>query len=458
MVMTTSAGQAAQQTDIRSHFRFRQLEIARRHAVDVLFFIYLIIVLEGLIRKYGLPDYQRPLILLRDPVVLYLYIHALRNGLVKRSALLVSGLILMVATILVVGIQLTTTNVPDFLMAFGFRMYYSLLLMPFIIATVFNHEDMQRFFRLNLILVTLMAPLLVLQVTSPKISWINTGGAFDEDLRFINLTYGTFIRPSGFFTSTGGAGPFLTLAGAIILSIALMPRRERPCSALMFMVATVSFMVSIAVCGNRGAIVGLLIVGISASLLRFILPLGHQGANRAIFGAAAYAVACFVVALVLFPDNFSALEERWSGANAYVGPFQIIYRALDGFIDFIGFLDRVPGQGIGIGAATNAATTYFVQSAYLFEAESGWSRHIVDLGPFLGIVFIGWRIWFTIHLFLSSLSIARSVGDPRPWLMFAAMGIIILYGQTSGNSTIAGLAWFGAGLILAAPNYARTLR
>ena len=53
--------------------RSRQHEISRRHAVDVVILIYLIIVLDGVLRKYLFPNIQRELAFLRDPIVLYLY-------------------------------------------------------------------------------------------------------------------------------------------------------------------------------------------------------------------------------------------------------------------------------------------------------------------------------------------------------------------------------------------------
>lgn len=456
MAVTTTASEAAQRPDAHRRFRSRQFENARRHSVDVLFFIYLILIFDGVLRKYGLPEYQRPLILLRDPVVFYLYIHALRHGLMQRSAFLFTGLVFAMLTIIVVGIQMETSAVPTFMMVYGFRMYYSLLLLPFVMAVVLNNQDLQRFFRLNLILVTLMAPLMVLQVVSSPQDWINTGGAMDDALLFRNLSYAGFVRPSGFFTSTGGAGPFLMLVGAIVLSVALMPKSERGCSQRLFVAGTLSLMVCASVCGNRGALLGLLLVGVGALLLTFILPPGHIASSRAVTRAVALAIGGLVVALVFFPKNFDAMEIRWTAANANVGPFQIIYRALDSFVDFVRMIELVPPDGVGMGAGTNAATAYLVTSTYGFEAESGWSRHIVDLGPFLGITFIVWRIALTIYVGMVAFKHGRRSGDHRPWLIFAAMGHIILFGQTSGNSDVAGFAWFAIGLILAAPNYVRS--
>jgi hypothetical protein len=103
-----------------------------------------------------------------------------------------------------------------------------------------------------------------------------------------------------------------------------------------------------------------------------------------------------------------------------------------------------------------APTASFAQIMDLVEND--WSRHIVDLGPIIGIGYIVFRIVFTIHLGIIAVQSAIRYSDPRPWLIFSAIGIEILNGTVAGQTTLNGLTWFYVGLVMAAPTYRRSFR
>lgn len=442
-------------------------ERARRHAVKLLFIVYVIIMLDGVLRKYILPQAQRPLIFLQDPFVLYLYYHALRHNFVRKSGLLAMGAGLLILG-LFIGVAHAFDEENSFLLAlFGLRQYFFFIPLPFVMAVVIGRDDLDRFFRLNLILLILMAPLMVAQVLSPLDSWVNAGVLVDGAQSLGNGTFGggdsTFVRAPGFFTSAGGINIILPLDAAILLLVWMMPRRERPCSRLLLGVSAAAMFLAIAASGNRGAIMGLLLVGIAGGMLPLFMP-GTRSAVGAIGVSAILAIAAVGSFILFFPEQYSALYDRWIGANAGEGDFAILYRAFDNFTYFFSVIPYTPILGFGLGTGTNGADILGVNPVdstlgfLVVQLHSDWARHIIDLGPAVGIVYIIFRVFFTLRIAVVGVGTATRRRDPTAWLIFSAVGYTFLNGLLTAQSTNTALCWFLVGLILAAPNHVRPLR
>lgn len=455
-ITSTSGGQFDSSLNYMSAASWRR-ELARRHAVNTAMLIYIAIIFEGVVRKYILPDFQRPLIFMRDPIVLYFYAHALRHAFIKKSIFLTFGAVLFFLGIAVAAIQSLEGLDPFFLMMFGLRQYFLLIPLPFVIASVFSYADFQRFYRINMAILVLMAPLMVLQVLSPPDSWLNAGRGLDEALAFGNNGFGDFVRAPGFFTSAVGMNLLLPLDAAILLLVLMMPRRERPCSPLLYVAAVLALLVAVSVSGNRGAIVGLIIVAAAACVLPLLMR-AKPAAIRIAVATPLLVIAAFAVFTHFFPEQFTALQERWAGANVGVGEFQIVDRGVGALTDFLSVISRTPPFGFGIGIASNAGVILSGNSlAWDFlptQVENDWARHIVDLGPIVGILYIVFRIALTARL--GSIGIARALrGDATAWLLFAAVGPNILNGLITAQSTVNGLTWFFVGLVLAASRHLR---
>lgn len=134
----------------------RQGELARQHAVNVIMLVYLVTVFDGVLRKYIMPEYSRELLFIRDPIVMYLYIHALRHRLIAQSAFLSTGIVLFVIAVVIVLVQLNYITIDPIFVVYGFRQYFSLLPLPFIMANVLRRADINRFIRMNLVISILM--------------------------------------------------------------------------------------------------------------------------------------------------------------------------------------------------------------------------------------------------------------------------------------------------------------
>jgi hypothetical protein len=120
-----------------------------------------------------------------------------------------------------------------------------------------------------------------------------------------------------------------------------------------------------------------------------------------------------------------------------------------GFIDFTRLLGSTPLLGYGIGMGGNAGWMFIANSggsAAGLGAETDWARHMVDLGPSLGMVFLVFRVGFVT-------AVARRVLSSRNLLATLLFGYVVyelLIGQITGHGTINGYVWMFTGFTLAA--------
>jgi len=120
-----------------------------------------------------------------------------------------------------------------------------------------------------------------------------------------------------------------------------------------------------------------------------------------------------------------------------------------GFTDFIRLLGSTPLLGYGIGMGGNAGWMYIAKSggsAAGLGAETDWARHMVDLGPILGMFFLVFRIGLVT-------AVARRVLLSRNLLATLFFGYLVyelLIGQITGHGTINGYVWMFTGFTLAA--------
>src|SRR5262249_858122 len=138
---------------------------------------------------------------------------------------------------------------------------------------------------------------------------------------------------------------------------------------------------------------------------------------------------------IVFPEALAAMLTRASeayGAESQYSSLGIFGRALYETIDFVHFMTEAPLTGYGLGLGGNGRTWFnSSDSEFLLRigAESDWSRHIVDLGPVVGVLFILYRIAFVCILFAQVVRATRLSGSALPLLLFGYVGIGVFYGQ-----------------------------
>jgi hypothetical protein len=157
---------------------------------------------------------------------------------------------------------------------------------------------------------------------------------------------------------------------------------------------------------------------------------------------------------IVFPDAFAAMLGRVTEANSVemqASSLGIVGRALYDAIDFVRLMGQTPLLGYGFGLGGNgriylgSASTILADLPY---AESEWSRHIIDFGPVFGVLFICYRILFTVTLGIQALRATNAVPSPFPLLLFGYVGVGLFYGQLTGHGTVGGFVWIFLGLLM----------
>jgi hypothetical protein len=376
--------------------------------------------------------------------------------------------------ILIVGQRILAIReeelLPPVLSAYGWRNYFFYLPLAFIIGRYLDLRDLGRLILITSLISLVMSVVVIMQFSSGPTAPINRGSSDNANELYFNQTLPEgHIRAAGTFTSNLGLTAFAACQVALALSLWLNSHRWRSLSFyLLLACSTTGAVVCLSFSGSRGAFVwaGLILVMAIAGLS---LSSEWLGLRAGILISVLVATGAGAIP-VLFPDATRVFERRWSDGEVLeqrtYGSGGIVGRMVFELFDFRLLLNDTPLQGYGLGSAGNAAwqlgtraeVVTFYDSAQVGAAESDWGRHILELGPIFGCLFILYRIAFTIWLAKEALAATRRSGNPLPWLLFAFVGVIMLNGQITANGTENAYGWLFTGFCLAAANSVRPLR
>ena len=440
-------------------------EAVRLRIVGLAIAFYWLLVLEGALRKWGLPQLEQVMFFIRVPVALACYWLALRHGRWPRTTmpLFLCYFLALVGTLLL-PLQFIAGGYGQryFLLAgYGWLNYFFYIPLAFIIAEQFQAKDIDRLTRHAAWLALASAPIVILQFFSPADSVINLGSGLDESNQFKNLGSALgYVRPTGLFSSTAGQAHFLASTAALLIATLLSAKRMRNMSPLLLWAGTGAIIVMTAFSQSRTVFFMLALV-LFATALSGLLAKRRKVLLRGAMLPIALVTTLALLWPLAFPESFHVFSERWSGAAAsesQVFRLGVFGRAFYGFYGFSYHLADTPLIGYLLGLGGNAASqlqwVQFPEAAYRWRgygawAEDGWSRHIVELGPLLGVAFIGLRLYLTLWLARSAARAARWSGNITAVVLFGYVGIVLLSGQITGHGTINGFTWFFVGLCLA---------
>lgn len=434
-------------------------ERRRKRIVNLIFVVYWLLIFEGALRKWVFPQYQEELFFIRDPFVLAIYFCCLKYRIWPRQQswtiaaltwMWLGGVVMLVQ--IVNGTIISRTAL--LLSIYGWRQYFLYIPLAFVIGECFSRDDLLRLAKYTLLLSIPMAWLSILQVSDRANSVLNAGFAKNPANIFAPLGVGLgFIRTSGTFSSNEGQALFIGSLISMILWVWILPHDHRPLRGMALAGVTLAVSANLAVSGQRSAFVLAVLVLATAFSCVALLPTRYYSL-RILRIAAGLTIAAAVAMPVLFPRQLNALSVRAAGAaegDAWYS-YGIMNRALRDFTRFSSLLPDAPLLGYGLGMGGNAATKIGI--AISVSAEDDWSRHLVDLGSVLGCAFIGFRILLVISLIAGAIVAARRRNDPLPLLLFGFIGVVLLYGQITGQGTVNGYAWMFAGFCMAATSTA----
>ncbi len=417
-----------------------------RNIRRLLWLYIFLLVIEGALRKWIVPQLSNPLLLVRDPIVLVVYVLALRAGIWPRNKFMyflaaIAFLSWLVAFfVLEPYVPISRVLVVT---GYGFRSNFLHLPLIFIFANVFDAEDIKKIGWWILLGMIPMGLIMALQFHASPDSFINRTVGLGEGEQI--TAGGGKIRPPGTFSFISGPIYYVALSVAFAIYGALSRATYRN---WLLVSAAFSILLAIVVSGSRSLVVSVLLVIFS---LAFVLLLRPEAVNR--FGRTLFAivVAAYLITRVpIVQEGMNILSDRFT-ESAEVEETTVtrglIERTLGGFTEGLKVINRIPLAGWGLGVGTNVGSRALVGSVTFLLAENEWSRVLFESGPILGLAFLLWRTALVLRLgWLSLRALGRT--EILPLLLFSAGFIILLNGQL-GQPTSLGFAVVLSGLCLA---------
>ena len=410
---------------------------------------FLLLIFEGSVRKWVLPQFSDVLLVIRDPVILAIYALAIRGRVFPTNVYVISlgiiGVLSWMVALLVLEPYLSLQPLV-LVTGFGFRSNFVHLPLIFIIGKVFDHDDLVKLGKWILIGSIPMALLLAIQFASAPDAFINRTVGLGETLQI--SAGGDKIRPPGTFSFTSGVVFYAALTATYLLYGGLTRGAYR--SWLLFS-AGFALMVMIGVSGSRSVLLAVVVVMISLVAIILLRPSALNQFGRNLLIAAT--VLFLVTRLPVFKQGVQILSDRFtttaeSEENTIAGG--LIARGFSGFAEGFKFVPIAPIGGYGLGIGTNAGAKFLTGRAVFLLTEGEWGRVVLESGPILGFAYLIWRCVLVFNLGVLSFKRLKR-GEILTIMLYLAGFVALLTGQF-GQPTNLGFAVVIGGLCIAAGN------
>lgn len=417
-------------------------------ATRVLIYIYLVLlVVEGALRKWVVPQLSNPLLIIRDPVVLLIYVFAIRARCFRWNGLVVAVAIIALLS-WIAGVTVLLDYFPPKLVflvtAFGVRSNFLHLPLIFVIPAVFDLHDVKRIGWWAIVGMIPMAALMAWQFHATPDAFINRTAGLGESTQI--QTSGGKIRPPGPFSFISGAIFYLCTAAAFLLHAMIS---KLPYKSWLLYTAAVGLLVGVGVSGSRGAVLAVAVVIASLGIILLVRPdaMTTLGRNLLIAVILLWAVGH----VPIFRQGVGILSQRFT-ESAEVAETSVVgglfERVFEGFAQSVIHTPEAPLLGYGLGVGTNGGSAFLMGHSAFLLTEDEWTRIIFESGPILGWAFVLWRIMLAVSIGYAAYK-ALKLGNTLPIFLFSA-SFFALLNAPLGQPTSAGFAVVLAGLCLAA--------
>jgi len=414
-------------------------EVQRRFVVRAVFFIFILSLIEGPLRKWFLPGLAGPLTLLRDPFVIMLYAYCLVHGLMRTRGLAGIWLSFAFLTSLIGGFQYILAGLPAFGWALGVRTYWLYMPLAFVVAKSFRREDVHRFLKLCLWIAIPYALLVAAQYDAPARAFLNRGVGGDEE-GAVGLGR-DIVRPFGLFTYTGPNVQYtaFTIAAFVAFYVGNVPIRRR---WLFLLVSGAAVGTMSVLTGSRSIyflaamILGLTLIGM------FSARMTRTNLKRAL-GIVSFAGLAAALFVFVFPDMLDAMANRFDRAARSEG--SIWNRAFGGLIRWIDPLFTAPIFGMGIGAGAPGVARMLGLPPLIY-GESDLQRNVNELGLIMGSAMLALRFGLAAWIVWIAFRLARR-GEVLALPLAGFAFFPFLMGQITHSPLNAFSVWLAAGVI-----------
>ena len=402
---------------------------------------FILLIFEGALRKWILPGFATPLLIVRDPIAIYILLYALvKKVWIPGKYVLIAWILILLSFI----VTLVAGHGNIYVGLYGLRIMMFHFPLIFIIGSILSKRDVHQILKVLLYFSLGMTVLVGLQFFSPQSAWVNRGIGADITGSGFSGAAG-FYRVPGTFSFTNGLSLFYGWVVATLVYYWGFEKNE--ISSLILWIATVSFVIALPMLISRTVVFETVI-----SFLFFIL-VSRKGVNSILKLLLALLAIYF---LFLLGQNFpffqtatNALTSRFENANRSEGGIEgtFLNRFLGGMYSAIsdpdaGFL------GLGLGIGSNAGAQLLSGRRTFLVSEEEWGRLIGESGILIGISLIFLRVTLLIDLLLQSWKAHFKKRNSLAWMMLSFGFIVMIQGQWSQPTSL-GFAVLIGGIILA---------
>lgn len=414
-------------------------------AIKLLIWLYIILLIgEGALRKWIFPGWSDALLVVRDPVLLVIYVLALAADVFPGNRWTVA-LIVLAGLSTVFSVLGGHTHLV--VLAYGLRVNYLHVPLIWIMGRVLNRRDVERIGAFLLIMAIPMAYIMVQQFRAPMNAVINRGVGYAE----VGQLFGADgrIRPPGLFAFITGPQLFFPLCAAFFFD-EISGAKRLP----WYLIAACGLAITIALSISISRTVMLATVAVAVAFV-CMLPFSSIKLGSLLRPVLVLAlIGVGLLQLPVFRESVSVFMMRWDTAEAGTSQTSwgaVAERTSRSFTNPYYYLKMAPLYGHGIGTGSNVGARLTSGEMGFLLAEEEWGKILLELGPLLGAAFIVFRIVLTGWLARLAWRALRENHNLLPLLIFSATGLSIFQGQWA-PPTVLGFAVVGGGLLLGALN------
>ena len=404
-----------------------------------LIWLYCIVwLIEGAVRKWIVPSLSLELLLVRDPIVLMIYLSATRAQVFPSNGWLTFFWVLSAAISIQAFFHLFQTGASMPVIAFGVRTFVLHLPLIWVVPAVFGRKEILTMGKWVLYIAPFLAILMVIQFEVGPDHWLNAaslkGGAQ------IGSVFGR-IRPPAVFSFISGPIHYFILCTAFAIAGFLnkdfFPR-------WLLAVGVVSILVAMSVSSSRSMVVGCMVVGVFGGIAA--LSTGKNVGSVIGFGLVLLVAVAVLSQFDVLKAGSAAFSERWTSEDESASGGKVLAdRYGKSFTSAIDWAGRVPLFGLGVGLSSNLAAE---RKNFDIGVEGEWERVIYEIGPITGFIYLFFRAALSLKVLASGFQSLRAANSVCI-LLGAACFVDVLSGNVR-QVTSYGYTCVCCGLCLAA--------
>jgi hypothetical protein len=373
---------------------------------QVIWLYFFLLIFEGALRKWILPFAAGPILIIRDPVALYLIILANRRGMIYSGyakCLIIIGCISLVTTMITGHRNIAVA-------LYGARILIIHFPVVFIIGRFFNADDVRRIGKATLLIAIPMIVLVIMQFFSPQSAFVNRGVGGDESGAGFNGAMG-FFRPPGTFSFTNGNTLFYSFLAPFVFYFWLSFKNI---NKWILIAATLALLAAVPLSISRALFFSIIVTAVFT-----IIAVSRKPSYFSkILGASIGIMVLFMLLsqTAMFQTATGAFTARLEGANTSEGGVEgvVFGRYFGGMIRSVAGAADQPffGYGIGLGTALGG------QTFHIQTPEGEWPTIIWENGLVMGFIILIVRLSFSFEMLTKSY-VKLAKGDLLPWLLLS---------------------------------------